>query len=81
MEIGMHRMVPIFLLNLAIVKNPINGYVIFAGYCDNDNLYQWASNTEIDITCIASEKDSVKTLSKKAYGINIRVVVEHAKST
>ncbi len=62
-------------------KNPIDSYVIFAGYCDNDNLYKWASNTEIDITCIASEKDSVKTLSKKAYGINIRAVIEHAKNS
>jgi hypothetical protein len=55
--------------------------VIFAGYCSNDNLYKWASNTEIDITCIAGEKDSVKTLSKKAYGINIRAVLEHAKNS
>ena len=62
-------------------KKPINSYVIFAGYCSNDKLYKWASNSEIDITCIESEKDSIKTLSKKAYGINIRAVIEHEKNS
>ena len=62
-------------------KKPINSYVIFAGYCTNDKLYKWASNTELDITCIESENNSVKTLSKKAYGINISAVVENPKKS
>lgn len=60
-------------------KKPMNSYVIFAGYCSNDNLYKWASNTAIGIRCTASEKDTVKTLSKKAYGIHISAVIEHVK--
>ena len=61
-------------------KKPISSHVIFAGYCSNDNMYKWVGNIEIKLTCIASEKDSVKTLSKKAYGINIRAAIEHAKT-
>ena len=46
----------IFIKRSSSHKKPIDSYVIFAGYCSNDNLYKWASNTEIDITCIESGK-------------------------
>jgi len=66
----------IFIRPSYSAKKPINSHVIFAGYCSNKNLYKWVSNTEIDITCIASEEDNVRTISAKAYGINIRDITE-----
>jgi hypothetical protein len=60
---------------------PIDSHVIFAGYCSNNNLYQWVGSKEIKITCIGSEKDSVKTQALKAYGINIYVNNETAKAS
>ena len=62
-------------------KDPIESHIIFAGYCSNDNLYKWVSNTQIDVTCIEKEKNSVKTLSSKAYGVNISVFVESVKNS
>ena len=56
---------------------PINSHVIFAGYCSNNNLYKWVDSTEIEITCIATEKDNIRTQAKKAYGINIRANTEN----
>ena len=57
-------------------KKPINSHVIFAGYCSNSDLYKWVGSTEVEITCIASEKDNVRTQATKAYGINVRANTE-----
>ena len=56
-------------------RKPINGYVIFAGYCVNKNIFEWASNDQINISCLVKENDSVKTLSSNAYGIKINIII------
>ena len=49
------------------------GYVIFAGYCNNKFKYSWASNKQLNIVCSSNEIDSIRSYSKKAYGVNISV--------
>ena len=71
----------IFLKPSYSSKKSINSYVVFAGYCSNKNIYKWASNKQIDITCEASDKDNIRTQSVKAYGIKINAVTVQAKSS
>lgn len=64
----------IFLKPEASNRKPINSHVIFAGYCVNKNIAEWVSNDQINISCLAKENDSIKTLSSNAYGIKINVI-------
>lgn len=66
----------IFLKPKGSSRKPINGYVIFAGYCVNKNIFEWISNDKINISCLAKENDSVKTLSSNAYGIKINITLK-----
>ena len=73
----------IFLKPEASNRKPINSHVIFAGYCVNKNISEWVSNDQIDISCLAKAKDSIRTQSSEAYGIktNINLMQEKQIST
>ena len=69
----------IFLKPETSNRKPINSYVIFAGYCTNKNIFEWISNDQIKVSCLAKEKDSVRTQSSEAYGIKTDIVLVHNK--
>lgn len=52
-------------------QNPLNGYVIFAGYCSEALQYAWENDNKIVINCKVDKTDSIRTLTSKAYGIAI----------
>jgi len=61
----------LYLQNANSLQSPLNGYLIFAGYCGQNMNYSWSSNQSIVITCEAGEPQNIRTLASKAYGIQI----------
>lgn len=59
----------IFLNGSIGAKNPINGYVVFAGYCENEPTLSWQSDTQLNIGCKLQDKH-IRTLVSQAYGIS-----------
>lgn len=49
-------------------KSPTSKHVVFAGYCDELS-YNWVSNELIEISLGECEGKDIRTLAKKAYGI------------
>ncbi len=60
----------IFLNRSIRAKNPINGYVVFAGYCKNEPTLSWQSDIRLHIGCKLQRK-GIRTLASQAYGISI----------
>ncbi len=63
----------IFMRQTTGLNNPRNGHLIFAGYCNEEMSYSWSGNGEINISCHSNEPDNIKTLSNKAFGIQINL--------
>ena len=62
-------------------RNPMPAYkshVIFAGYCNDKFNYLWQGSKQLNIVCQTNEPDSIRTYSKKAYGVNINVSFENS---
>ncbi|GAA0355839.1 hypothetical protein GCM10009092_20130 [Bowmanella denitrificans] len=50
--------------------NPINGYVVFAGYCENEPTLSWKNDTQLNIGC-KLQSNHIRTLVSQAYGISV----------
>lgn len=58
------------------VRSPDDGYVVFAGYCNQKFEYTWESEREVSIKCKSNEKDHTKTKAELVRGIKFRVDYE-----
>lgn len=68
----------LFLQSTKAIQNPLEGYLIFAGYCGNNLSYDWLANESVVITCAASDSKSIRTSASKAYGIRIKLTLTNS---
>jgi hypothetical protein len=61
----------LYLKSIYNEKAPLDSYLIFAGYCGESLSYSWINDMHIMITCKSLEKNSIRTLAGKAFGIQI----------
>ncbi len=60
------------ILSGEAVNSSKQGHTIFAGYCKKVS-YHWVSNSELSVSCKESEKDAIKSLSSKAFGVEVKL--------
>jgi hypothetical protein len=58
------------------VRQPNDGYVVFAGYCIPRVAYSWTSDVQITITCKSNEKTIARTKVEVVQGIKVDVKYE-----
>lgn len=57
------------------INTPDEGYVVFAGYCEQPLTYSWPTNEILSIECSSKEKSPVRTSVVKAFGIAVETIV------
>ena len=58
------------------IANPLEGNVIFAGYCGVGLSYSWVSDMEIRIICPNLKEEDVRTVSNKIFGIHVKLLAQ-----
>jgi hypothetical protein len=51
-----------------------NDHVALAAYCKNGASINWNTNTNLDIFCEIDNKKDIRTLTTKAFGIDIQLI-------
>ena len=63
----------VFFSQQATFKKASDGHIIFAGYCQEPIEFAWQSNEQINIICINSDSNKIRTSSNKVLGINVNL--------
>ena len=63
----------LYLTRASLIDKPESGYLVYAGYC-KEVYYKWISANKIEIDLHGCKTEHVKTLSTKAFGIDIGVI-------
>ena len=70
----------VFLQSQFLEMTPLDGYIIFAGYCHKVSL-NWASDKELEINCASVGEPNIRTQSISAFGISINVITSEHNSS
>ena len=63
----------LYLTKTSQIDEPDDGYLIYAGYCKGIR-YKWISANKIELDLNGCKTEHIKTLSKKAIGIDVDVI-------